>query len=74
MIPFKGKLRFKQYMKDKPAKWGVKVLCWLMILLVMLRGCKYTLWERARKLHISDVGLCTRVVLDLMEGFNHMEV
>ncbi len=25
MIPFKGRLRFKQYMKDKPMKWGIKV-------------------------------------------------
>ena len=25
MIPFKGRLSFKQYMKDKPTKWGIKV-------------------------------------------------
>ena len=25
MIPFKGRLGFKQYMKDKPTKWGIKV-------------------------------------------------
>ena len=25
MIPFKGRLSIKQYMKDKPTKWGVKV-------------------------------------------------
>lgn len=24
MIPFKGRLGFKQYMKNKPTKWGVK--------------------------------------------------
>ena len=23
MIPFKGRLRIKQYMKDKPTKWGL---------------------------------------------------
>ena len=27
MIPFKGRLTFKQYMKNKPTKWGIKVLC-----------------------------------------------
>ena len=27
VIPFKGKLSFKQYMKAKPTKWGIKVLC-----------------------------------------------
>ena len=25
MIPFKGRLTFKQYMKNKPTKWGIKV-------------------------------------------------
>ncbi|XP_065915189.1 chimeric ERCC6-PGBD3 protein-like [Dysidea avara] len=25
MIPFKGRLNFKQYMKNKPTKWGIKV-------------------------------------------------
>ena len=27
MIPFKGRLRFKQYMKAKPTKWGDKSVC-----------------------------------------------
>ena len=39
MIPFKGQLDFKQYMKDKP------------------RDC--------------SVGLCSRVVLDLMAGIEN---
>ena len=25
MIPFKGRLTFKQYMENKPTKWGIKV-------------------------------------------------
>ena len=25
IIPFKGRLGFKQYLKDKPIKWGIKV-------------------------------------------------
>ncbi len=25
MVPFKGRLGFKQYMKAKPTKWGIKV-------------------------------------------------
>ena len=25
MIPYKGRLGYKQYMKDKPTKWGIKV-------------------------------------------------
>ena len=27
MIPFKGRLSIKQYMKDKPTKWGNKSFC-----------------------------------------------
>ena len=27
MIPFKGRLSFKQYMPKKPTKWGIKVFC-----------------------------------------------
>ncbi|XP_065891659.1 piggyBac transposable element-derived protein 4-like [Dysidea avara] len=43
MIPYKGRLTFKQYMKNKPAKWGIKAVMPLM-------------------------GLCSRVLLDLMTG------
>ena len=25
MIPYKGRIGYKQYMKDKPTKWGIKV-------------------------------------------------
>ena len=28
MIPFRGRLSFKQYHKDKPTKWGIKV--WIL--------------------------------------------
>ena len=31
MIPFKGRLSIKQYMKDKPTKWGSKILFLLML-------------------------------------------
>ena len=27
MIPFKGRLSIKLYMKDKPTKWGIKRFC-----------------------------------------------
>ena len=27
MIPFKGRLSFKQYIKNKPTKWGIKAFC-----------------------------------------------
>jgi len=27
MVPFKGQLNVKQYIKNKPTKWGVKLFC-----------------------------------------------
>ena len=41
MIPFQGRLSFKQYMKDKPTKWGIKafVLCDARMVIVIV--CRY---------------------------------
>lgn len=27
MVPFKGQLDVKQYVKNKPSKWGIKLFC-----------------------------------------------
>ena len=73
MIPFKGRLRFKQYMKDKPTKWGIKVF----ILADAPTGYVKRLQVYTGKgldSCVTDVGLCTQVVLDLMKGFDHMGV
>ena len=70
MIPFKGRLKFKQYMKDKPTKWGIKVF----VLADSQTGYVKRLQVYTGKgldSCVSDVGLCTRVVLDLLEGFDH---
>ena len=72
MIPFKGRLRFKQYMKDKPTKWGIKVF----ILADAPTGYVKRLQVYTGKgldSCVTDVGLCTKVVLDLMKGFDHWE-
>ena len=43
MIPFKGRLSFKQYMKDKPVKHAEsKYLSWLMENMGISREYKYT--------------------------------
>ena len=68
MIPFKGRLGFKQYMKDKPTKWGIKVFT----LSEATNGYVYCIQIYTGK-NIEEpptVGLCSRVVLDLMSGLN----
>jgi len=61
MIPFKGRLRFKQYMKDKPTKWGIKVF----VLADATNGYVSRLLVYTGKnssLVRDEVGLCSRVV------------
>jgi len=66
MIPFKGRLSFKQYMKDKPTKWGIKVF----VLSDATNGYVYRFQIYAGKSmdRAVEVGLCSRVVLELMSG------
>ena len=66
MIPFKGRLGFKQYMKDKPTKWGIKVFT----LCDARNGYVYRLQVyTGKKLEETGVsaGLCSQVVLDLIK-------
>ena len=69
MIPFKGRLTFKQYMKNKPTKWGIKVF----VLSDATNGYVYRLQIYSGKNLESDdvdVGLCSRVLLELMSGLD----
>ena len=61
MIPFKGRLAFKHYMKAKPTKWGIKVF----VLADATNGYIRTFQIYTGK---SLEGLCTKVALDLMSG------
>lgn len=65
MIKFKGRLGFKQYMKDKPTKWGIKVI----VLSDARNGYVYRLEIYTGKNQVIDdcTGLCSRVVLDLVK-------
>ena len=70
MIPFKGRLSIKQYMKDKPTKWGIKVF----VLADARNG--YTVRLRIyggknSNLATNDSGLCSRVVLELLNGLEN---
>ena len=62
MIPFKGRIGFKQYMKDKPTKWGIKVF----VLADATNGYvkAFQVYTRRTVEGRSDVGSCTKVVLD----------
>ena len=64
--PFKGRLRFKQYINNKPTKWGIKAF----VLSVITNGYIYRMQIYTGKNAESDsfIGLYTRVVLDLMTG------
>ena len=70
MIPLKGRLGFKQYMKDKPTKWGIKVF----VVSDATNGYVHRLQIYTGKnsdLSSSDLGLCSQVVLELMHGIEH---
>ena len=67
MIPIKGRLAFKQYMKAKPTKWGIKVFVLADATNGYIRTFQiYT--GKSLEDGNSSVGLCTKVVLDLMSG------
>ena len=68
MIPFKGRLSFKQYMKNKPTKWGIKVF----VLSDATNGYVYRIQTYSGKNLDSDVdtGLCSRVLLELMSNLD----
>ena len=70
MIPFKGRLSIKQYMKDKPTKWGIKVF----VLADERNGYTVRLQIYAGKnsnLATNDSGLCSCVVLELLNGLEN---
>ena len=66
MIPYKGRFTFKQCMKNKPTRWGIKIF----VLSDTTNDYVYRLQIYTGKNLESavDVGLCSRVLLDLMTG------
>ena len=70
MIKFKGRLGFKQYMKDKPIMWGMKVFVLADATNGYISNLQIYTGKGVDSGGTSDVGLCTRVVLDLMDGLH----
>ena len=68
MIPFKGKLGFKQYMKDKPTKWGIKVFVLADARTGYTKRIQIYTGKSNNLSSAMDGGLTTRVVLDLVKG------
>lgn len=67
MIPYKGRLGYKQYMKAKPIKWGIKVF----VLASAANGYIHRFNIYTGKQAEGDEpehGLCTQSVIDLMRG------
>jgi len=62
MIPYKGRLGIKQYMKDQPTKWGTKVFVLADAHNGYVKNIQIYNVENE-----SDIGLCTKVVLDLLD-------
>ncbi|KAK2706353.1 hypothetical protein QYM36_016404 [Artemia franciscana] len=65
MIPFKERLGFRQYLKDKPHSWGVKVFTRAGI-----SGIVYDteISTGKRAIEIFELGQGTDVVLPLVEN------
>ena len=69
LCPFLGRLGFKQYMKDKPTKWGIKGL----VLSDSRNGyiCRLQIYTGKNYVIQNNTGLSSRVVLDLLDGLEH---
>ena len=71
MVPFKGRLAMKQYYKEKPVKWGIKV--WMLA--DSTNGFCYNFEVYVGKIENEDknpkLGLASKVVLDLMKPIYH---
>ena len=69
MIKYKGRLFFRQYMPKKPVKWGIKV--WMAAEAGTGYVANYDIYLGKPSSDRGEVGLATRVVLDLTEPFQH---
>ena len=71
MIPFKDRLGFKQYMRNKPTKWGIKVFVLADATNGYVRNLQVYTGKSIENDGLASVGLCSRVVLDLMFDLHH---
>ena len=70
MVPFKGRLSFKQYMKDKPCKFGIKF--WMLADATSAYCWNFDVYVGKYGTEIDRTfGLSGRVVIDLLHGLEN---
>ena len=69
MIPFKGRVGFNQYMKDKPTKWKIKVFVLADAMNGYVKAFQVCTGRTVEGR--SDIGSCTKVVLDLLSEYRN---
>lgn len=70
MVPFKGRLSFKQYMKDKPCKFGIKF--WMLADATSAYCWNFDLYVGKYGTEINRTfGLSAHVVIDLLRGLEN---
>ena len=67
MVPFKGRIGFKQYMKDKPTKWGIMV--WTVSDAKTGYGYRQITYTSKSIDGVQQGSLSNRVVCGLLRGF-----
>jgi hypothetical protein len=70
MIPFKGRLGIKQYIKDKPNKWGIKAF---LLCDSQTAYCfRFEIYiARSSDFEGENLGLTSAVVLNLTKGMEY---
>ena len=66
MLPYRGRLSFKQYMKDKPTKWGIKV--WELCEAETGYVINLKVYQGKDEQQENHDGLGHRVVMELLDG------
>jgi len=69
MVPFKGRLGIKQYMKDKPVKWGVKL--WVAADAVSAYCLNFEVYVGKQETVRQTLGMSSRVVVEMVK---HLEM
>ena len=68
MVAFRGRLGFRQYIPSKPTKYGIKV--WIRADPVNGYANDFQVYT-GKVEGRAEIGLCSRVVLDLVQGLDH---
>ena len=70
LIPFKGRLCFKQFIPSKRARFGIK--CWVLADASNSFVSRFTVYTGREANVVQDVPLSTRVVQQLVEGLENL--